>query len=288
MRIGVVGHSGFDELGALLRRLNGIAESIGATLALERDIHSQLPDAPVMTGPEGLDLLVALGGDGTLLRGARFLDGHATPILGVNLGRLGFLTECGMNDCDHALRRIAAGEFESEKRLVLDVVLTDRDGVERRFRALNESVLHSRGRARVLRIDVEIDAQAVGRYEADGVIIATPTGSTGYSLSAGGPIIVPGSASILVTPIAAHTLGMRSLVVDSSAVMRVCAHSHDHGGDVWVTVDGQVDASLGHGRVLEVRAAAAPVRLVRLGGASFYGRLRAKLGWGGLLSRDGD
>jgi NAD+ kinase len=286
MRIGVVGHRGFDELGALLGRLNGIASAIGATLVLEPELHSQLPDAPVMKGPEGLDLLVTLGGDGTLLRGARFLNGHATPILGVNLGRLGFLTECGASDCDRALKRIAAGEFESEKRLALDASLTDRDGVERSFRALNEAVLHNRGKARVLRLDVEIDGQAVGRYEADGVIVATPTGSTGYSLSAGGPIVVPGSASILVTPIAPHTLGMRPLVVDVGAVVRVRAN--DDGGEVWVTIDGQVDASFGHGRVLEVRAAAAPVRLVRLGGASFYGRLRAKLGWGGLLSRDGD
>ena len=286
MRIGVVGHSGTDDLGILLGRLNAIAASIGATLVLERDLHAQLPDAPVMTGPEGLDLLVTLGGDGTLLRGARFLDGHATPILGVNLGRLGFLTECGLSDCDHVLRCVAAGEFETEKRLALEATLTDRDGVERSFRALNEAVLHNRGKARVLRLDVEIDGQAVGRYEADGVIVATPTGSTAYSLSAGGPIIVPGAESILVTPIAPHTLGMRPLVVNCEAVIRVRADGN--AGDAWVTVDGQVDASFGHGRVLEVRAAAAPVRLVRLGGASFYGRLRAKLGWGGLLSRDGD
>ncbi len=287
MRIGVVGHSGTDDLGALIGRLNGIATSIGATLVLERrSSTSSFPDAPIMTGPEGLDLLVTLGGDGTLLRGARFLDGHATPILGVNLGRLGFLTECGLSDCDHALRSIAAGQFDAEKRLVLEATLTDDDGVSRSFRALNETVLHNLGKARVLRLDVEIDGQPVGRYEADGVIIATPTGSTAYSLSAGGPIVVPQSASILVTPIAPHTLGLRSLVVDATAVIRVRAHGN--GGDIRVTIDGQVDASLGHGRVLEVRAAAAPVRLVRLGGASFYGRLRAKLGWGGLLSRDGD
>ena len=286
MRIGVLGHRGFDDLGALLRRVSEIVESLGATLIVERDLHAFLPKAPVLTGPENLDLLVTLGGDGTLLRGARFLDGHGAPILGVNLGRLGFLTECGMDDFDHALRRVAAGEFDAERRLALDVIVTDRDGVERQFRALNDAVLHTRGKARVLRLAVDIDGDSVGRYEADGVIIATPTGSTAYSLSAGGPIVVPRSATIVVTPVAPHTLGMRPLVVESSAVIRVRAD--DYGGELWVTVDGQVETSLGHGRVMEVRAASAPVRLVRLGGASFYARLRAKLGWGGILSRDGE
>ena len=286
MRIGVVGHAGYDELAELLRRLQGVAKSIGATLVVERALHDAMGDAEVLAGPDGLDLLVTLGGDGTLLRGARFLDGRAVPILGVNLGRLGFLTECGLDDFERALRRVAAGEFQAEKRLVLDVVFTDRDGVERRFRALNDAVLHTRGKARALRLDVEVDGHAVGRYEADGVIVATPTGSTAYSLSAGGPIVVPTSDSIVVTPVAPHTLGMRPLVVDSSVVVRVRAQ--DDGSEHWVTVDGQVEASLGSGRTLEIRASAASVRLVRLGGASFYGRLRAKLGWGGLLSRDGE
>jgi NAD+ kinase len=147
-------------------------------------------------------------------------------------------------------------------------------------------VLHTRGKARVSRLNVTIDGHSVGRYEADGVIIATPTGSTAYSLSAGGPIVVPTSATIVVTPVAPHTLGMRPLVVESHATVHVQAD--DDGGELWVTVDGQVETSFGEGRTLEVRAATAPVRLVRLGGASFYARLRAKLGWGGLLSRDGE
>jgi NAD+ kinase len=208
------------------------------------------------------------------------------PILGVNLGRLGFLTETGVHDIEQALRRIAAGEYQSEKRLVLDVALTDRDGVARRFRALNDAVLHKGGKARVLHLDVEIDGQPVGRFVADGVIVATPTGSTAYSLSAGGPIIVPTSASIIVTPVAPHTLGMRPIVVDASSVVRVRAA--DESGDLWVTVDGQVEANFDADRLLEVRASPAPVQLVRFGGASFYGRLRAKLGWGGLIARDGE
>jgi NAD+ kinase len=259
---------------------------MGATLVVEPDLHTLLPAAERLKGPEGLDVLVTFGGDGTLLRGARFLDGHSAPILGVNLGRLGFLTECSVEDFERALRRVAAGEFESERRLVLAASVTDLEGVERNFRALNDAVVHTRGKARVSRFDVQVDGHSVGRYEADGVIISTPTGSTAYSMSAGGPIVVPTSATIVVTPVAPHTLGMRPLVVESTAVIHVRAE--DVSGDVLVTVDGQVEASLGHGRALEVRAAATPVRLIRLGGASFYARLRAKLGWGGILSRDGE
>jgi NAD+ kinase len=286
MRLGVIGHSGYHGLTDLLARLQAFASRTGATLVLEPDLHVSVPSAAVLTGPEGIDLLVTLGGDGTLLRGARFLDGHAAPILGVNLGRLGFLTECGTNEeLDRALEHIAAGEFEAERRLVLDASLVDDTGVSRRFRALNDVVLHKGGKARVLRLHLEIDGQSVGRYVADGIIVATPTGSTAYSLSAGGPIIVPTAQTILVTPVAPHTLGLRPLVVEAGAVVRVRADDDD--GELLVTVDGQADTTFGAGHALEVSAAKTPVKLVRVGGAAFYERLRTKLGWGGLSSRDG-
>jgi NAD+ kinase len=286
MRIGVLGHVGYEDLAIVLRQIADAAGALGSSVAVEKRLAHMLPGTDVLTEPAGLDLLVTLGGDGTLLRGARFLDGHGALILGVNLGRLGFLTECAVDDVTASLERVAAGEFTAERRLALSITLTDNEGVERSFRALNDVVLHTRGKARVLQLSVAVDGDAVGRYEADGVIVATPTGSTAYSLSAGGPIVVPTSDSILITPVAPHTLGMRPLVVESTSVVSVQAI--DDGGELWVTVDGQVEASLGEGRVLEARAATAPVRLVRFGGASFYARLRAKLGWGGLLSRDGE
>lgn len=286
MRIGVVGHNGYEGLGELLRRVQIVAEGLNSSVAVEADLHPLLPDAPLMATAEGIDLLVTLGGDGTLLRGARFLDGHSSPILGINLGRLGFLTAGGPKDVERALKNFVAGKSDFETRLTLDTTVVDTDGVERHFRALNDVVLHKDGKARVLRLDVAIDGHSVGRYVADGVIVATPTGSTAYSLSAGGPILVPTSQSILVTPVAPHTMGLRPLVVGADSVIRIQAH--DDGKGLWVTVDGQMDSSFAPGRVLEVRAAKNPVRLVRLKGASFYGRLRDKLGWGGLAQRDGE
>lgn len=287
MRVGVLAHRGYEDLGTLLRQVAEVVGSLGGTLAVEARLERVLPGADRLDEPLGLDLLVTLGGDGTLLRGARFLNGHPSPILGVNLGRLGFLTECGVEDVESSLRRIAAGEYTAEKRLILEASFTDTDGVAREFRALNDVVLHTRGKARSMRLSVAIDGDAVGRYEADGVIVATPTGSTAYSLSAGGPILVPTAGAIVVTPVAPHTLGMRPLVVESHSMVRL--HANDADGELWVTVDGQVEAGLGNDHSIEISAAAAPVRLVRFaGGASFYARLRGKLGWGGLLSRDGE
>ncbi len=286
MRIGVMGNSGYEGLAGRLAGLRALAPALGATLAFEKELLPLVPDAEVLVEPAGLDLLLTLGGDGTLLRGARFLAGHPAPILGVNMGRLGFLTECSADEMETAVRRVTAGEFVAEKRLALEATVTDANGIEQRLRALNDVVLDKRGTARVLRLCVEVDGHMVGRYAADGVIIATPTGSTAYSLSAGGPIVVPTANSILVTPVAPHTLGLRPLVVDGSAVVRVRAeHAKD---DLWVTVDGQVDASMGRGASLEVRAAAASVRLVRFSETTFYTRLRGKLGWGGLSQRDGE
>src|SRR5262249_27168495 len=130
MRIGVLGHSEYEGLGDVLRRVAAIASSMNATLVVEPDLHAMLPKSENLTGPDNVDVLVTFGGDGTLLRGARFLDGHKAPILGVNLGRLGFLTECSVDDFERALRRVAAGEFEAEKRLVLSATITDVTGVE--------------------------------------------------------------------------------------------------------------------------------------------------------------
>jgi NAD+ kinase len=286
MRVGVIGHHGYEGLADRLAGLRALAPSLDVTLLFEAELLPLVPGAEPLTTPAGLHLLLTLGGDGTLLRGARFLAGAPVPILGVNLGRLGFLTACSGDDLERALTEVSRGPIETEERLALEARVLDQNGVERHLRALNEVGLTKRGTARVLRLEVTVDGHLVGRYAADGVIIATPTGSTAYSLSAGGPIVFPTARSILVTPVAPHTLGMRPLVVDGSSVVRV--RTEDAKDDLSVTVDGQVDASMGRGETLEVRAAAVPVRLVRFGGTTFYSRLRGKLGWGGLSARDGE
>ena len=204
MHIGVIGHHVYEGLAARLAGLRALAPSLGVTLAFEPDLHVLVPGAQSLEHPEGLDLLLTLGGDGTLLRGARFLAGHPVPILGVNLGRLGFLTACTGEELERAVTRVAAGDCEIEERLALAATVIDDAGAVHQLRALNEVGLTKRGTARVLRLEVSVDGNLVGRYAADGVIVATPTGSTAYSLSAGGPIVFPTARSIVVTPVAPH------------------------------------------------------------------------------------
>ncbi|MEP6766795.1 MAG: NAD(+)/NADH kinase, partial [Gemmatimonadaceae bacterium] len=153
-------------------------------------------------------------------------------------------------------------------------------------RALNDVVLHKDGFARVVRFSVHVDGEPIGAYSADGIIVSTPTGSTGYSLSAGGPVVVPMLDSIVVTPVSPHTLAMRALVLPPQC--QILLQAEDAPEDVLVTVDGQVGTRFTKGESLLVRRAPHPVLLVRFPGSTFFSRLRRKLGWGGLSERDGE
>lgn len=286
MRIGVLGHRGYAGLPGVLGSLLDLAPVLGASLAFEEELYEIAEQGEALEGPETLDLLLTLGGDGTLLRGARYLAGRDIPILGVNLGRLGFLTSCGGDEFDDALRRWRRGEYMAEQRMTLDARAFGINGESRgQWRCLNDVVLHKGGFARVVRFGVHVDGEPIGALGADGVVISTPTGSTGYSLSAGGPVVVPTVESIIVTPVSAHTLAMRPLVLPPDVEVKVQAEDGPEG--LLVTVDGQVGTTFTAGETLVIRRASTPVRIVRFPGTSFFVRLRHKLGWGGLSERDG-
>jgi NAD+ kinase len=286
MRIGVIGHRGYAGLPGVLGALLDLAPALGATLAFEEELHEIAEDGEALQAPETLDLLLTLGGDGTLLRGARYLAGHDIPILGVNLGRLGFLTSCGGDEFEDALRLWSRGEFMAENRMTLEARAYGIDDQPRgHWRCLNDVVLHKGGFARVVRFAVHVDGEPIGALGADGVVISTPTGSTGYSLSAGGPVVVPTVESIIVTPVSPHTLAMRPLVLPPNVEVAVRAEDGPEG--LLVTVDGQVGTTFTAGETLRIRRAPTPVRIVRFPGTSFFVRLRHKLGWGGLTERDG-
>jgi NAD+ kinase len=232
-----------------------------------------------------VDALLTLGGDGTLLRGARLLAGRPAPILGVNLGKLGFLTSCGRDDIESALRALATGQFRAEARMALEARALDTDGAERRrWFALNDVVLHKGGFARVLRLRVSANGESIAAFGADGVVLSTPTGSTAYSLSAGGPVVVPTVESIILSPVSPHTLAIRPLVLPPS--VEITVQVEDGPEEVLVTIDGQVGTTFGAGETLAVRRAERPVLIVRLPGATFFSRLRQKLGWGGFAPGD--
>jgi NAD+ kinase len=285
MRLGVIGHKGYKELPGILETLFRVAPALKLDLIFEEEIRDAAGKGALLGSPDDVDALLTLGGDGTLLRGARWIDGRNIPILGVNLGRLGFLTSCGREDLEGALKEFVAGNYSAEPRMVLSAVATDVGGaVKHEWRALNDVALHKGGFARVVRLKILIDGAAIGTYAADGIVISTPTGSTGYSLSAGGPVVVPTVESIIITPISAHTLAIRPLVVPPGAVVTV--EAADSPTELLVTVDGQVGTRLVQNERLTIRRAEKSVRIVRFPGTTFFERLRVKLGWGGLPERD--
>ena len=284
-RLGVIGHEGYDGLSDILAFLAREAPAHGYSLAYEADLLDTTSRTTRLSRPDQVDALITLGGDGTLLRGARFLAGADVPVFGVNLGKLGFLTSCGHHEFAIAFAAFAKGEYQVQARMVIDAESVSATGtIGVRLRAMNDVVVHKGGFARVLRMRIFADEELVGAFAADGVVIATPTGSTAYSLSAGGPIVAPTFDSLIITPVAPHTLALRPTILPPDRVLRIEVDGSPD--EVLVTADGQIGTSLAAGQSLTVRRSNAPVRLVRFEGNSFFSRLRRKLGWGGLAERD--
>jgi len=285
IRLGVVGHLGYTDLPAVLRTLGELAPALGLELWYEEELHN-VAGGHRLDDPSTLDALLTLGGDGTLLRGARIIAPHPVPILGVNLGRLGFLTCCNADQLSNALMRFARGDYVAESRMALHARVIDVRGTERRsWIAINDVVLHKGGFARVVRLSVAANGEAIATFGADGVVLSTPTGSTAYSLSAGGPVVFPTLESILVTPVSAHTLAIRTVILPATAEVTLQADAGPE--ELLVTVDGQVGTSFLSGETLSVRRADRGVSIIRFPGMGFFTTLRQKLGWGGLAERDG-
>ena len=284
MRIGVIGHRGYDGLAEILALLASEAPRLGLELLYEPSLLQVAHGGETLTDAAKLDAMVSLGGDGTLLRAARLLDGADVPIMGVNLGKLGFLTSCRGRDFAKMLPRLAKRQYQTDSRMTLEANPTGPGAPALRMRALNDVVLHKGGFARVLRLRVAVNREEIGMLAADGIVMSTPTGSTAYSLSAGGPIVAPTVDSILLTPVSPHTLSVRPILLPPDAVVTV--QPEDAPQEVLVTVDGQVGTSLGTGQGLSIKGSTDRVKIVRFTGTTYIGRLRRKLGWGGLAERD--
>jgi NAD+ kinase len=268
-----------------LQTLGELAPALGLQLHYERELHEVADGGTRLDDPSKLDALLTLGGDGTLLRGARVISPHPVPILGINLGHLGFLTCCNADQLANALMRFARRDYTAESRMALDARVLDVRGVERKkWIALNDVVLHNGGFARVVGLRVAANGEPIATYAADGVVLSTPTGSTAYSLSAGGPVVFPTLETIVVTPVSAHTLAIRPVILP--ATTEVTLRSEDAPEELLVTVDGQVGTSFFPGETLCVRRAQGDVLIIRFPGTSFFTTLRQKLGWGGLADRD--
>lgn len=226
---------------------------------------------------EGTDCAIILGGDGTFLHGAKALSRGGIPIMGINLGNLGFLTAAEQQDTEKAVRQLAAGEYVIEKRTLLSADCVERKDAS--HKALNDVVIARSGFSRLIRLRLSVNGQVVQDYQGDGVIIATPTGSTGYSLSAGGPVVSPVAKTLVITPICPHMLSARPLVVseDDRITVEVLKSSRSMEQEAFVTVDGDEVAGLAVGEHVNIVKAEDTISVVMLKDISFWEKVRAKL-----------
>ena len=247
-------------------------------LELEKQLLTSMSDRGVSVVDAAPELVVSLGGDGTVLRAARVAHEADAPLLAVNLGTLGYLTEVDAKSAVQAVDRIFSGDFEIEDRMMLDCEARTSEGTER-FIGLNEVLVERSARHRLVRLDVRVSDERLATFNADGVIVATPTGSTAYALSAGGPIVSPRAECLLVVPVSPHMIFTRPVVLSPHDVVDITVGGEQdgHPQEASVVLDGRLGRNLGTGDSVTVRRHDRPLRLIRMAGPGFLERLRSKL-----------
>jgi NAD+ kinase len=284
MNIALKANTYHKTIGQELDKCLDFLASRGVKVWIGRELAEFVPgrDLPLLEDgaglPKGISLVLALGGDGTVLAAARLAMGSGVPVYSVNLGNFGFLTTSSRQEFPAHFERIMAGDFVVEKRMMLQAELICPDGETRVFTALNDMVLHKGALARPILIDIKAGEDLVGVFPADGVIVSTPTGSTAYSLSAAGPIMYPTMNAIAVTPICPHTLALRPFVVPGEYTLTLSEQSSHR--DVLLTVDGQISEPVREEDVIRVTRSENVTLLVKSFEGSFFSRLRNKLNWG--------
>ncbi len=259
-----------------IQRLGGVVVVDQATAGLLRGPVAALPDAAAVA--RAVDVLLVFGGDGTMLRAGRETAGSGTPIFGINTGHLGFLTGANLRQLPQAIEQLAAGLFRVVNRAVIEA-RGEVAGRPFELLALNDVVVSRGASSRVVELEVLVNGELLTRYRADGLIISTPTGSTAYSLSAGGAIVSPDAEVFALTPICPHTLSNRSVIVSLKSKLQIRV-LNDKPATI-LSADGQVVQELAGGVEVTVRRSRRRVKLVQLDGQSFFGTLRAKLHWSG-------
>jgi NAD+ kinase len=281
-KVGVVAKPDAAQAAGIVRQLVDWLAARRLTVLLDKETASLVADLPLPQTsrsdlPGQVDVIVVLGGDGTLLSVARAVGTLGVPILGVNLGGLGFLTATTLDEMTAALETLLDGRMVIEERMMLTARVRRSGAVASEFLALNDVVIMKSAMSRIIDLSVAVDGQLATAYRADGLIISTPTGSTAYSLSAGGPILFPTMDALVLTPIASHTLTNRPIVLPGIQRIAVTLLTNQ---EVMLTVDGQVGFGLRERDSVEVAQAASRIRLVRFPHKHFFSVLRTKLKWG--------
>ena len=283
-KIGVVVGPQKTEAVAVVRELCAWCRQRGIELFVPADISAQIGCPPLGTEeselPDELGLLVVLGGDGTMLGAARLVGARQIPVLGVNFGWLGYLTEFTLAELFPALNVLLDGGFTVDQRMLLDVIVERAGQPIAHQRALNDAVINKATRARMMELECYVNGLFVNGFRADGMIIATPTGSTAYSLSAGGPIVFPSMRAIILTPICPHTLSNRPVIVPGEATVELTFRKAHDG--VMLTIDGQHGVALTPEDCVTLRRSETTFDIVRPTRRNYFEVLRTKLKWGSL------
>lgn len=286
--IGVIANTRKPNAEAVLQKLAEKARALGMTL-LTDDAPLGLSVGIRSVGQGALctavDAIMALGGDGTMLRAVREIDGHDIPLVGLNIGSLGFLTSIAEEDLGRAMDCLARDDYRISHRSLLECVVLDGEVELARYHGLNDFVIGGGASMRVVTLDVTVDDDHVASYVCDGLVVSTPTGSTGHSLSAGGPIIVPETRAFVISLICPHTLSSRPVVVPDTSVIAVRGEVSHEDGMMRVMVDGQVGRNVTREHRILVRRADRDVRFIHLPGYSYFSVLRQKMRWSGSAYR---
>ena len=280
--VGICSKPNSVQAGAVVPQLVAWLESHGIDIRADEETAAYSPSAlPTFSreaAPEGCDLIIVLGGDGTLLSVGRAMGRREIPLFAVNVGGLGFLTAIGVGELFPELERVMRGEHRVAPRKLLHIEVLRGGEMLARYEALNDAVLSKSSLARMIDLDTYVDDQFVCAYKADGLIVSTPTGSTAYSLSAGGPIVYPSVPAICLTPICPHMLTNRPVLVPETSVIKALSRGPDES--VYLTIDGQVGTPMREGDALVCRSSERSLLLVRPPKLTFFDVLRQKLKWG--------
>ncbi len=283
-KLGVIVNLRRERAPAVLKELASLAIKHGLALFTDKSSASLLPNCICQSNKaffSSIDALMVLGGDGTMLMAARELGLIDKPIIGVNTGRLGFLTSIAENELEFAIKCLVKGNYSTDLRAVASCRVVSASGKTSVFRALNDIVITRGSSVRVVTLNVSIDNDLGTSYICDGLIVCTPTGSTGHSLSAGGPILVPDADVFVINLICPHTLSSRPLVVPDNN--EICVKVSSAHGETLLSVDGQVSQNLAPGDTVNVTRSKKSVRFIHLPGYSYFSVLRQKLGWSGSV-----
>jgi NAD+ kinase len=284
-KVGIVANTEKEKTAEYARLLKEWLEERGIEVFIESVIADKIGIRGGLQWEElaqKTQLIAVLGGDGTMLRTARYVAKHNVPIVGINMGSFGYLTEVNLNEMHSALELILSGKFSTEKRMMLDVAIKRGKTTIKAGAVLNDVVINRGNLSRIVEMETAINNKYLTTYKADGLIISTPTGSTAYSLSTGGPIVYPEKDLIIINPICPHTLTNRPIILPDESILKVTLWSKEKGAAL--TLDGQETCRIRSGDVITIKKSKYVTKIIPSPYRSYWEILRSKLGWGGLPS----